>query len=121
MRAVVGGAELNRMRGVDIQYCRIGKPRPPFTVPPVLFFDAEIGIAGSIGPPPVRRLLVPVVDLIHANAAGFSMSNSAPGEVVPMPTLPLQFEAAPVTVPVTVGEAENTTLPVPVVPETVVP
>ena len=32
-----------------------------------------------------------------------------------MPTLPLQVEAAPVTVPVSVGEADITTLPVPVV------
>jgi len=38
-----------------------------------------------------------------------------------MPTLLLKFAAAAVMVPVKVGEAEYTTLPVPVVPLTVVP
>ena len=41
-------------------------------------------------------------------------SSGSPGDM-PIPTWPLQFDAAPVTVPVSVGEADITTLPVPVV------
>ena len=42
--------------------------------------------------------------------------NSAPGLVVPMPTLEENVAPAAVIVPVSVGDADRTTLPVPVAP-----